>query len=50
MYGGVNKPLLRKMVGNMFESLNTRMTCGQTCIQSILKVGDIFIELHRVTQ
>ena len=39
LYGGANKPLLRKMVGNMFERQPKYQDDLRTCIQSILRVG-----------
>ena len=38
-YGGANKPLLRKMVGNVFERQPKYQDDLRTCIQSMLKVG-----------
>ena len=39
LYEGANKPLLSKMVGNVFERQPKYQDDLRTCIQSILKVG-----------
>ena len=56
LYGGANKALLGKMVGNVFERQPKYQDDLQTCIQSILMVSVrwdtmtlIDSELHRVT-